>query len=136
MARALERPLDASDGAGAQLSARDGRAHTDWRPRGDLTPLEEEMIAGAAAGGLVDRGEGPFNLAEMRAWAAERTVRASRLLAAQDVVVLGRREAQILDLVACGPVRRPASPGPAAQLRVFRAIAAVVVGLVPGQDGP
>ena len=71
--------MDASDGAGAQLPARDGRAHTDWRPGGDLTPLEEEMVAGAAAGGLVDRGEGPFNLAEMRAWAAERTVRAAVL---------------------------------------------------------
>src|ERR1035437_1693675 len=79
MARALERPLDASDGVGAQLPARDGSADMDWRPGGDLTPLEEEMVAGAAGGRLVDRGEGPFNLAEMQTWTAERTVRAEVL---------------------------------------------------------
>ena len=27
------------------------------------------MVAGAAAGELVDRGKGPFTLAEMQAWA-------------------------------------------------------------------
>ncbi len=34
------------------------------------------MLAHAAAGQLVDLGEGPFNLAEMQAWGTERTVRA------------------------------------------------------------
>ena len=37
------------------------------------------MVAGAAAGELVDRGEGPFTPAEMQAWADERTVRAAVL---------------------------------------------------------
>jgi hypothetical protein len=37
------------------------------------------MVAGAAAGELVDRGKGPFALAEMQAWAKERTVRAAVL---------------------------------------------------------
>ena len=37
------------------------------------------MVAGAAAGELVNRGEGPFTLAEMQAWADERTVRAAVL---------------------------------------------------------
>jgi len=37
------------------------------------------MVAGAAAGELVDRGKGPFALAEMQAWANERTVRAAVL---------------------------------------------------------
>jgi hypothetical protein len=79
MAQALERPLDTSDAAGAQLPAQGGRAHTGWHLDGDLTPLEEEMIAGAAGGRLVDRGEGPFNLTEMQAWTAERTIRAEVL---------------------------------------------------------
>ena len=39
-------------------------------------PLEEEMVARAGAGALVDRGGGPFNLAEMQAWGEMRTVRA------------------------------------------------------------
>jgi hypothetical protein len=37
------------------------------------------MVAGAAAGELIDRGAGPFNLAEMQAWGKERTVRAAVL---------------------------------------------------------
>jgi hypothetical protein len=48
-------------------------------PGRDLTPLEEQMVAGAAAGELVDRGKGPFSLADMQAWAEERTVRAAVL---------------------------------------------------------
>jgi hypothetical protein len=71
--------LDTSDAAGAQLPARDGRAHTGWHLGGDLTPLEEEMIAGAAGGTLLDRGEGPFHLTEMQAWTAERAIRAEVL---------------------------------------------------------
>jgi hypothetical protein len=37
------------------------------------------MVAGAAAGELVDCGKGPFSLAEMQAWGEERTVRAAVL---------------------------------------------------------
>ena len=37
------------------------------------------MVAGAAAGELVNRGEGPFRLAEMQTWGEERTVRAAML---------------------------------------------------------
>ena len=37
------------------------------------------MVAGTAAGELVDRGKGPFTVAEMQAWAKERTVRAAVL---------------------------------------------------------
>src|SRR5215472_10383459 len=54
---------------------------------GDLTRLEEEMQAKAAAGELVDRGEGPFNLADMQGWGKERVIRAAvlrYLLAADD----------------------------------------------------
>jgi hypothetical protein len=71
--------LNTSDGVGAQLPARDRPAQPGWRPGGILTQLEEEMVAGAAAGELVDRGKGPFALAEMQAWAQERTVRAAVL---------------------------------------------------------
>jgi len=42
-------------------------------------PLEEEMVASAAAGDLVDHGSGPFGLVEMQAWGEERTVRAAVL---------------------------------------------------------
>jgi hypothetical protein len=59
----MERALDTSDGVGAQLPARAGRAPAGWCPGGDLTPLEEEMVASAAAGEVVDRGKGPFNQA-------------------------------------------------------------------------
>jgi hypothetical protein len=37
------------------------------------------MVAAAAAGELVDRGEGLFSLAEMRMWGEERTIRAAVL---------------------------------------------------------
>ena len=43
------------------------------------TPLEQEMIDAAVTGKLVDRGEGPFSLTEMRAWGGDRTVRAEVL---------------------------------------------------------
>ncbi len=41
--------------------------------------LDQEIIEAAAAGKLVDRGEGPFSLAEMRSWGDDRTVRAEVL---------------------------------------------------------
>ncbi len=47
-----------------------------WRPGAGLTPLEEQMLAAAAAGDIVDLGEGSFTMAEMQAWQPERTVRA------------------------------------------------------------
>ena len=34
------------------------------------------MVVAAAAGELVDRGEGPYDLAEMQTWGEERTIRA------------------------------------------------------------
>jgi hypothetical protein len=71
--------LDASDEVGAQLPAGGGRAAAGWRPGGDLTPLEAVMVAGAAAGELVNCGQGPFSLVEMQAWGEERTVRAAVL---------------------------------------------------------
>ncbi len=71
--------MGGSGGADAELSAREGRAPADWRPGGDLLPLEQEMVAGAAAGELVDRGKGPFELVTMQAWGEERTVRAAVL---------------------------------------------------------
>ena len=64
---------------GAQVPAGEELTHIGWRPGGELTPLEEEMVAAAATGDLVDRGEGPFSLAEMQVWAADRTVRATVL---------------------------------------------------------
>ena len=70
--------MDASDGVDAQ-TAQDGQAPAGWRPGGELTPLELEMLAGAAAGELVERGEGSFSLAQMQAWGEERTVRAAVL---------------------------------------------------------
>jgi hypothetical protein len=42
-------------------------------------PLEEEMVARAGTGELVDGGGGLFSLAEMQAWGEERTVRAAVL---------------------------------------------------------
>jgi hypothetical protein len=46
---------------------------------GGLTPLEEEMVKAAAAGELVDWGDGLFSRAEMRTWGQERTIRATVL---------------------------------------------------------
>jgi hypothetical protein len=41
--------------------------------------LDQEIIDAAVAGELVDRGEGPFSLSEMRAWGDDRTVQAEVL---------------------------------------------------------
>jgi len=71
--------LGTSDGVGTQLPAKDWPARPGRRPGGALTVLEEEMVAAAAAGELVDRGEGVFSLAEMRTWGEERTIRAAVL---------------------------------------------------------
>ena len=68
-----------SDGAGGRLPAEDQPALPGWHPGEDLTALEEEMVAAAGTGDLVDRGAGPFSLAEMQAWGEERTVRAAVL---------------------------------------------------------
>ena len=72
--------MDTGEQRGSQIPAGEPQALVSWRPGRDLTPLEEEMVAAAAAGELVDRGEGPFNLAEMQSWTAERTVRAAVLV--------------------------------------------------------
>lgn len=50
-----------------------------WRPGDDLWRLETEMRHAAKAGELLDRGEGPSDLAAMRAWGPERRVRAAVL---------------------------------------------------------
>ena len=71
--------MSTSDGVGGQIPAQGRPAQPGWRPEEDLWPLEEEMVTGAAAGKPVGRGEGPFTLAEMQAWAKERTVRAEVL---------------------------------------------------------
>jgi hypothetical protein len=71
--------LGTSEGVGTQPPAKDWQTQPGRRPGGDLTPLEEEMVAAAAAGELVDRGEGLFSLAEMRTWGEERTIRAAVL---------------------------------------------------------
>ena len=73
-------------------------------------PLEEEMVARAAAGELVDGGSGPFSLVEMQAWGKERTVRAAVLrhlligkdwlTDARDVRLRGIRVSGALDLEA------------------------------------
>lgn len=57
----------------------------------NLTALEEEMVAAAAAGKPVDRGAGPFSFAEMDKWGPDRTVRAAvlrRLLLGTDPVAV------------------------------------------------
>jgi hypothetical protein len=60
-------------------------------PQGQLTQLghpvlEEEMRAKAAAGELLDRGAGPFDLAGMLSWGEERAVSAAAL---RDLLVEG-----------------------------------------------
>jgi len=99
--------LDGSTGLGSQ---------PDWRPGDDLTRLEETMVAGAASGELVDCGEGPFSLAEMQAWEADRTLRAAVLrhllitgewpVDAKGVRLRGARIGGLLDLEAAA-VRCP-----------------------------
>jgi hypothetical protein len=71
--------LETTDGVGAGLRAQEQRGPVAWRPGSELTPLEEEMVACAAAGGLVDCGGGPFSLDQMQGWGQERTVRAAVL---------------------------------------------------------
>jgi hypothetical protein len=71
--------LDMSDAVSAKLPDRERRDPADWHPGSELTPLEEEMVACAAAGELVDYGSGPFSLAAMHAWGPERTIRAAVL---------------------------------------------------------
>jgi hypothetical protein len=64
-----------------------------WHPGEDLTRLEEEMRAKAAAGKLMDRCEGPFDLPDMQGWGKERAIRAAvlrHLLAANDWTVDAR----------------------------------------------
>ncbi len=74
-----ERAFDMSDAVNAKLPDRERRGPVVWRPGSELAPLEEEMVACAAAGELVDCGGGPFSLAAMQAWGPERTVRAAVL---------------------------------------------------------
>ena len=50
-----------------------------WCPGRDLTPLEQEMVAAAGTGDLLDRGEGPFSLTVMHPWDQEPTIRAAVL---------------------------------------------------------
>jgi hypothetical protein len=86
MCRGGEWPLSTSD-TGPQSAAQTHFTLPSWHPGEDLTGLEEEMKAKAAAGELVDRGEGPFDLADMQGWGKERAVRAvvlRYLLAADD----------------------------------------------------
>jgi len=74
------------------------------------------MVAGAASGELVDCGEGPFSLAEMQAWEADRTLRAAVLrhllitgewpVDAKGVRLRGARIGGLLDLEAAA-VRCP-----------------------------
>jgi hypothetical protein len=68
-----------SDAVSAKLPDRERRDPAVWRPGSELTPLEEEMVACAAAGELVDCGGGPFSRGAMQAWGPERTVRAAVL---------------------------------------------------------
>jgi hypothetical protein len=79
MTRAGERAFDMSDAVSAKLPDRERRGPVVWRPGSELAPLEEEMVACAAAGELVDCGGGRFSLAAMQAWGPERTVRAAVL---------------------------------------------------------
>jgi hypothetical protein len=67
--------LNTSD-TGPRPPARVQLGLPDWHPGADLMPLEEEMRAKAAAGELMDRGAGPFDLAQMQGWGEERAVRA------------------------------------------------------------
>ena len=71
--------MDSTDGVGAKLPARERREPTEWHPGGELTPLEEEVVACAAAGELANYGGGSFSLDQMQAWGQERTVRAAVL---------------------------------------------------------
>ncbi len=74
-----ERAFDMSDAVNAKLPDRERRGPVVWRPGSELAPLEEEMVACAAAGELVDCGGGPFSLPAMQACGPERTVRVAVL---------------------------------------------------------
>lgn len=93
--------MDIEDRTGALRPSQNGRTRLGWHPGYNLTVLEQEVVAGAATGELVDRGEGPFSLTEMRAWGAERTVRA-----AGTTGVLGGR-ARLPRLLASQPLALP-----------------------------
>ena len=51
----------------------------DWRPGEDLTELEQAVCHGSDLGVRLDVGPGPYDLAAMRTWGDDRTVRASVL---------------------------------------------------------
>jgi hypothetical protein len=70
--------LNTSD-TGPQSATQAQLALPTWHPGGTLTPLEDEMKAKAAAGELLDRGEGPFDLTDMQRWGQERVIRAAVL---------------------------------------------------------
>src|SRR5215510_3625601 len=53
--------------------------HPGWGPVGVLTELEKKMLAKASDGELFDPGDGPTNMAEVKARKDERTVRAAVL---------------------------------------------------------
>ncbi len=74
-----ERSLGESGGVSGQAPATNLLGWPGWRLGAKLTLLEEEMLAAAVAGELVDRGEGAFALGDMQAWGKERTVRAAVL---------------------------------------------------------
>ena len=58
---------------------RAGEDPSGWHPGEKLWHLEEGLLASAASGEVLDCGEGPFDLADMQAWSAERTIRAAVL---------------------------------------------------------
>jgi hypothetical protein len=68
-----------TSGTGPQSATQTQLSLPSWHLGGDLTGLEEEMRAKAAAGQLVDRGEGPFGLSDMQEWGKERAIRAAVL---------------------------------------------------------
>jgi hypothetical protein len=109
---------------GAQVPARGRPAQYGWHPGGGGTPLEEVIVASAAAGELVDlagelvdlagelvdRNEGSFTHDEMQAWGPDRTVDAAVLrhlliagkwpVHAKGVRLRGVRISGLLDLEA------------------------------------
>jgi hypothetical protein len=59
----------------------------DWRPSDDLTEVELHLRARSEVGESADGSPGPYELADMQAWGADRTVRAAvlrHLLVAED----------------------------------------------------
>jgi hypothetical protein len=83
--------MAANDATDAQLPAGPERpklSEQDQYPGGDLSGLEEDMVAAAALGEPVDRRDGPLELDLGQAWGEERTVRAAVL---RWLLVAGRR---------------------------------------------